>query len=57
MVDWFDKIFFAPTTLKGVLSGLKQLLTTERPIKTMKNAFYFTFRLLFLRYLNFCSDF
>ena len=43
------------------VSGLAQFLVTENPLKIMKNAFYFTFRLFqlfsFPRYLNFCSDF
>ena len=29
-------------SLKGVLSGLRQLLTFESPLNMMKNAFYFT---------------
>ena len=28
--------------LKGALSGLRQFLTTESPLKMMKKAFYFT---------------
>ena len=28
--------------LKGALSGLRQFLAIERPLKMMKNAFYFT---------------
>ena len=28
--------------LKGALSGLRQFLATESPLKMMKNAFYFT---------------
>ena len=38
--------------LKCALPGLSQFLTTESPLKIMKNAFYFTF--LFVRYLHFC---
>ena len=30
-----------PVLLKGALSGLRQFLATERPLKVMKNAFYF----------------
>ena len=30
------------------LSGLKQFLATESPLKMMKNAFYFTLRALFI---------
>ena len=29
-------------TFKGALSGLRQFLAIEAPIKMMKNAFYFT---------------
>ena len=28
--------------VKGALSGLRQFLTTETPLKMMKNSFYFT---------------
>ena len=34
--------------LKGALSGLRQLLTTERPLKMMKNVFYFTSKAIFV---------
>ena len=34
--------------MKGALSGLRQLLTTEGPLKMMKNAFYFTSKALFV---------
>ena len=33
---------------KGVLSGLRQVLATESPLKMMKNAFYFTSKALFV---------
>ena len=33
---------------KGALSGLRQFLTTENPLKMMKNAFYFTSKALFV---------
>ena len=33
---------------KGALSGLRQVLITESPLKMMKNAFYFTSRALFV---------
>ena len=37
---------------KGVLSGLRQVLATESPLKMMKNAFYFNLKLFwFSRYL------
>ena len=32
---------------KGAPAGLKQFLGTENPLKTMKNAFYFTLKVLF----------
>ena len=34
--------------LKGVLSGLRQFLANESPLKMMKNAFYFTLKALFV---------
>ena len=34
--------------LKGALSGLRHILTTEGPLKIMKNAFYFTSKALFV---------
>ena len=33
---------------KGALSGLRQFLATESPLKMMKNAFYFTSKALFV---------
>ena len=43
---------------KGALSGLRQFLTTESPLKMMENAFYFTLKALFvLKILSFCLDF
>ena len=43
-------------TLKGALSGLKQFLATESPLKMMKNAFHFTSKALFvLRIYEFLS--
>ena len=41
------------------VSGLRQFLAAESPLKMMKNAFYFTLISLFVlkRYLNFCFDF
>ena len=33
---------------KGTLSGLRQFLATESPLKMMKNAFYFTPKALFI---------
>ena len=34
--------------LKGALSGLRQFLTTESPLRMMKNTFYFTSKALFV---------
>ena len=43
---------------KDALSGLRQILATENPLRMIKNAFYFTLKALFVtRYLNFCFDF
>ena len=33
---------------KGALSGLRQFLAVESPLKMMKNAFYFTSKVLFV---------
>ena len=38
---WFN-------VFKGALSGLRQFLATESPLKMMKNAFYITSRALFV---------
>ena len=44
--------------VKGLFSGVIQFLTTESPLKVMKNVFCFTLNhFLFLSYLNFCPDF
>ena len=43
---------------KSPLSGLRQFLATESPVKTMKNAFFLRQKLFsFSRYLSFCLDF
>ena len=42
--------------IKGALQGLRQFLANESPLKMMKNAFYFTSKPFFPRYLNFCLD-
>ena len=34
--------------LKGALTGLRQFLATESPLKKMKNAFYFTSKAVFV---------
>ena len=46
-------------SIEGALSGLRQFLATENPLKLMRNACYFISKslLLFSRYLNFCFDF
>ena len=34
--------------IKGALSGLRQFLAAESPLKMMKNALYFTSKALFI---------
>ena len=42
--------------IKGALSGLRQFLTSESPLKMMKNAFYFTSKAFFvLKIFSFLS--
>ena len=41
------KKFFS-FVVKDALSGLRQFLATESPLKMMKNAFYFTLKALFI---------
>ena len=42
--------------IKVALSGLRQLLATESPLKMMGNAFYFTLKaLFFLKIFKFLS--
>ena len=36
--------YFCFFLIKGALSGLRQYFATERPLKMMKNAFYFTLK-------------
>ena len=43
---------FGEHTLKGALLGLRQFLATERSLKMMGDAFYFT-----LKVLAFCTNF
>ena len=40
-------ICITSANLKGALSGLRQHLATESPLKMMKNTFYFTSKALF----------
>ena len=43
-------------TFKGALSCLRQFLATVSPLKTIKNAFYFTLKALFvLKIVKFLS--
>ena len=50
--------YFEMFLTKGALSGLRQFLAYERPLKMMENAFYSTLKLVsFSRYLKFCPDF
>ena len=45
-------------TSKGALKGLIQFLTTESPLKMIRNVLYFTLKAFsFSRYLSFCLDF
>ena len=34
--------------IKGALSGLRQFLSTERPLKMMRDVFYFILKALFV---------
>ena len=34
--------------LKGAISGMRQVLATENSLTVMKNAFYFTLKILFV---------
>ena len=44
--------------IKGALSGLRQFLATENPLKMIKNTFYFTIEALFaLKIFKFLSRF
>ena len=44
------------SVIKGALSGLRQFLATESPLKMKKNAFYFISKALFvLKIFNFLS--
>ena len=38
--------------IKGALSGLRQFLATESPLKIMRNAFHFTIKALFCSQYN-----
>ena len=43
-----DVLYNEMRLVKGALSGLRQLLATESPLKITKNAFYFTSKALFV---------
>ena len=45
-LEYFKNITTLP--LKGALSGLRQFLAIESPLKAMKNTFYFTSKALFI---------
>ena len=50
--------FHSSVLFKDALSGLRQFLPTERPLKMMKNVFYFAVKTLFiLEILQFYSEF
>ena len=41
-------LLISSNEIKGALSGLRQFLAAESPLKMMKNAFYFTSKALFV---------
>ena len=44
----FFEITVRETDFKGALSGLRQFLATENPLKMMKDAFYFILKAFFV---------
>ena len=42
------KVYVELSFFKGALSGLRQFLATENPLKMIKNAFYFTSKVPFV---------
>ena len=44
----FHSCFRIDSFIKGALSGLRQFLATESPLKLMKNVFYFISKALFV---------
>ena len=42
----FNTLCYVSSNFKGVLSGLRQFLATEIPLKMMKNAFYYASKAL-----------
>ena len=58
MQNAFYFMFKALFAFKGGLSGLRQILATESPLKVMKNPFYFILKALFvLKIIKFLSWF
>ena len=54
MVNEYENV--CHNIIKGALSGLRQFLAAESPLKMIKNAFYFTSKALFvLKIFNFLS--
>ena len=59
---WESKIIIRslhslPKWFKCALKGLRKILASESPLKMMKDAFYFTLKLLaFTKCLNFCLE-
>ena len=55
-INYSVVIFQEVELLKGPLSGLRQFLASESPLKLMKNAFYFTSKFIFvLKIVKFLS--
>ena len=44
---WAEVLHYVGS-IKGALSGLREFLATESPLKMMKNSFYFTLKALFV---------
>ena len=53
--DTFEQEGWNLWLLKGALSGLKQFLATESPLKMMKNAYFTSKALLILKIFKFLS--
>ena len=55
-INYSVVIFQEVELLKDPLSGLRQFLASESPLKLMKNAFYFTSKFIFvLKIVKFLS--
>ena len=48
IAEYIHKSIKEMRSIKGALSGLKQFLSNENPLKMMKNAFYFILKALFV---------